>query len=168
MSTNEKQLIQLPPAALEELSYASQFYDAKIGQGVVPADLLVPGFWAHHAIKLKPFDQIRARAEDGTWVGFYIVLDSSRTWAKVHCLSSHPLTTGDVALTQANESGVKAFVEQHQIMHRGPRAWSVVRKADKSILAENMTKDEAATWLEAHARNMVGAPPPPKSETVTA
>lgn len=165
---NEKQLIQLPPMALEALEYASQFYDARIAQGVSPEDLLVPGFWAHQAIRLKPFDEIRVHAEDGTWMARYVVLDCSRTWARVHCLSMHKLTSGDVAMSQASETEVKAFINQHQVVHRGPRGWSVVRKTDKAILAEDLQKDQAALWLETHARTMIGAPPAPKPETVAA
>jgi len=164
----EKALIQLAPMAMESLEYASQHFDAKIAQGVTPPDLLVPGFWAHHAIKLKPFDEIRVHAEDGTWMAYYVVLDCSRTWAKVHCLSTHHLTTGDVAMSQASEAEVKSFINQHQIVHRGPRGWSVVRKGDKAILVEDLQKDQAAIWLEAHARTMIGAPPAPKPEAVAA
>lgn len=169
MTDTDKPLIQLSPTGLEVLEYASTRYDARISQGVTPADLLVPGFWAHHGIKLKPLDEIRAHTEDGTWIGYYLVLDCSRTWAKVHCLSSHKLTSGDVAMSQASEAEVKAFHELHTVVHRGPHKWSVVRKSDKAVLVEGIqTKDDAASWLDIHARAQVGAPAAAKPEPVTA
>jgi len=63
MSENQKQLIQLPPNDLQQLEQVSLAYDAVVRQGVRPEDVLVPGFWAHHAVKLRPFDEIRVRAE---------------------------------------------------------------------------------------------------------
>jgi len=162
----DKQLIQLSPDALGQLDYVSTRYDARIPQGVTPQDIANPAFWAHHAIKLKPFDEIRVHTEDGTWMAYYLVLDCSRTWAKVHLLSAHRLTTGDVAMSQASEAEVKTFIEHHTIVHRGPHKWSVVRKGDKAVLVEGLgQKDEATLWLETHARANIGAPAP---EPVTA
>lgn len=158
--TNDKQLVQLGPNDLAVFEYVSTRHDARIGQGVKPEDLLVPGFWAHHAVKLKPFDEIRARAEDGTWLATYVVLDCSRTWAKVMQLSLHRLTTADVALTQASESEVQAFIKAHNVVHRGPHKWSVVRASDRAVLQQGMEqKDQAIGWLDTHARSQVGGVP---------
>jgi hypothetical protein len=169
MAANEQQLIQLAPGALELFEQVSLRYDAEIAPGIPPEALLVPGFWAHHAVKLRPMHEIRARAADGTWVGYYLVLDCSRTWAKVQCLSMHRLTTGDVALTQASEAEVKAFIDQHKVTHRGPHKYSVVRKADNAVLTEGIqVKEDAIAWLERHARAQIGAPAIAKSEPVTA
>lgn len=166
MSENQKQILQLPPTDLTGFDYASTRHSAKIAQGVKPEDLLAPAFWAHHATKLKPLDEIRAHAEDGTWLAYLVVLDCSRTWAKCHLLSLHRLTTADVALTQASESDVDAFKAQHEVKHRGPHGWSIVRKGDKAVLEQGMKlKDDAIAWLDKHAREQVGgaakAPPQP-------
>ena len=158
--STDRQMIQLGPNDLFPFEYVSTRHDAKIAQGVKPEDLLVPGFWAHQATKLKPLDEIRAHAEDGTWIANYLVLDCSRTWAKVKQLSLHQLGTADVALTQASELDVKSFKDQHLVKHRGPHKWSVVRKADGAVLEQGMgLRDEAEAWLENHARQHVGAPP---------
>ena len=169
MEQNQQQLIQLQPNELANFDYVSTRHDAKVQQGVRPEHVLVPAFWAHHAVKLKPFDEIRVRAEDGTWMATYVVLDCSRTWAKVKQLSLHQLGTADVALTQASESEVKAFAAQHNIVHRGPHKWSVVRKADKAVLTEGLAqKDEATAWLDRHAREQVGVPNTVRAEPVAA
>lgn len=166
MAPNEQQqLIQLAPGALELFEQVSTRYDAEIAQGVQPEALLVPAFWAHQAMRLRPYDEIRARATDGTWIAYYLVVDCSRNWAKVQLLTMYRLTTSDVALTQASEAEVKAFIDAHLVKHRGPHKYSIVRKADNAVLTEGIQlKEDAIAWLEKHARAQVGAPiPAPKA-----
>ena len=71
----DKQLIQLAPNEMQQQDYVSTRFDVRIPQGVTPQDITNPAFWAHHAIKLKPMDEIRVHSEDGTWLAYYIVLD---------------------------------------------------------------------------------------------
>ncbi len=157
MEKNQQQAIQLAPTGLEAFEYVSTRHSAKIAQGVDPDELLKPAFWAHHAMKLKPLDEIRAHAEDGTWLANYVVLDCSRTWAKVQLLSFHRLTTADVSQTQASATEVETFKDQHKVVHRGPHKWSVVRKADNAVIFEGFAvKDEASAQLDKHARDQVG------------
>lgn len=152
------QQIQLPPNELQQIDYVSHSWDARIPAGVTPDDVLAPAFWAHHALKMHPMDEIRARSEDGTWVGYYLVLDSSRTWAKVYCKALYKLTSADVALTQAASDDVAMFMAAHKVVFRHAFKWSVVRNSDGAILLENeQQKGVAQAWLEAHARNQVPA-----------
>jgi hypothetical protein len=161
MEQKDKPIPQLSPTALHPFEYVSTQHDALIAQGVTPQDLLQPAFWAHHATKLRPYDEIRARAEDGTWIAFYIVLDASRNWARVQQLALHRLTTRDVSLSQTSEDQVKAFIDAHSVTYRGPHKWSIVRKADRNVLTEGIEqKDDAQAWLEKHAREQFAAPPP--------
>jgi len=165
---NEKQLIQLPPGELSEHDYISSRWDVKVLQSVKPKDILEPSFWAHEAMKLKPLDEVRVHCEDGTWLGYYIVLDCSRTWAKVQMLSMHQLTSADVSQTQASIEDVAKFVAAHSIVHRGPHRWSVVRNSDKAVLHEGVVvKDDAITWLDKHARATFCVPTP-RTETAAA
>ena len=168
--TNERQLIQLAPNDLQLFEQVSVRYDAVIAQGVTPEDLLVPGFWAHHAVKLQPMSEIRARAADGTWLAYYVVVDCSRTWAKVRLLSMHQLSSSDVSLTQASADDIKAFVGAHSVVWRAQHKFSIVRNADKAVIMEGIQlKDEAIAWLQSHARAQVGGPPSlPKPAVVTA
>ena len=163
----EKALIQLAPDAFAGFDFVSTRYDARIDPGVTPEALLKPEFWAHHAVKLRPMDEIRARATDGTWLAYYVVLDCSRTWAKVQELARHNLTTSDVSLSQSSETEVKAFIEAHQVIHRGPRGWSIVRKSDRAVLAEAIERrEEAQKRLTELARDQVGGAA--KTEAVSA
>jgi hypothetical protein len=52
---------------------------------------------------------------------------------------------------------VKAFIGDHDVIHRGPRKWSVIRKGDGAVLTEDIQeKDVAYAWLDKHARAQVG------------
>ena len=154
------QSIQLGPNDLQLFEYSSQRYDAVIAQGVKLDQILAPEFWAHHAVKLRPMNEIRARSEDGTWVAYLLVLDCSRTWARLALLSLHPLTTSDVSQTQASsEAEVQATIAAHEVGFNQGRKWYVKRKSDNAILQDQMAeKDVAKAWLAKYARDSVGAP----------
>ena len=155
--TNQRQEIQLAPGALQFFEQVSLRYDAEIPQAVTPQDLLNPAFWAHHAVRLRPMNEIRARAIDGTWIADLVVLDCSRTWARVHILAVHRLTTGQVAETQASEQDVKAYIEGHKVVYRGQHKWSITRNSDKAVIEEGIAEqDVAKARLEALARSHVG------------
>jgi hypothetical protein len=141
-------------------------FDALIPIGVTLEQILKPAFWAHHAVKLKPMDEIRARAEDGTWLAYLVVLDCSRTWAKVAApLHAPPHHARRLAQTQASLQEQKAFIAAHKVVHRGPHKWSVVRKADNAVLEQGIEqKDAAEKWLEKHAREQASAAPAAKPE----
>lgn len=174
MSENkDQQAVQLGPNDLQLFEYISTRYDAVIPQGVDPQQILRPEFWAHHAVKLRPMNEIRARSEDGTWLAVLVVLDCSRTWAKVHMLSLHRLTTSDVSLTQASQAEVDAKIDQHEIKFAQGRKWHVVRKGDRAVVQENIGEKEAAiAWLAKYARENAGVPavvpPEAKPDPVTA
>jgi hypothetical protein len=161
MSEEKRAAPQLAPQDLQEISYVSTRHDAKIAQGVSIEDLKVPAFWAHHAVRLRPMDEIRARAEDGTWVAYLLVLDASRTWARVKVLTHHLLGTADVSLTQAAEEEVRKLKDGYKVSHRGPHRWSVVRKLDNQVMSEGLAqREDADHWLDRYVREQVSAPPP--------
>src|SRR6267142_2245548 len=129
----DQPIAQLSPIGLNGFDYVSTRYDALVGIGQKPEDLRNPAYWSHQAMKPKPMDEIRARAEDGTWMGYYVVLDCSRTWAKVKELHRFMLGTADVSLTQASQQEFADFIAAHKVVHRGPHKWSVVRKVDSAV-----------------------------------
>jgi hypothetical protein len=167
--TQDRPLPQLAPGDFSLFEHVSTRYDALIAQGVEPEQLTNPAFWAHHSVRLKPMDEIRARAVDGTWMAELVVLDCSRTWAKVKMLRIERLTTSDVALTQASQAERQAFIDAHEVKLRGPHKWSVIRKQDRVVVQEDLaTQDAAKTWLEALATNIGGAPAKLPSTPATA
>lgn len=160
-ANNQKQQIQLAPGKehLAPFEYMSTRHDCRIPMGVRHETLLQPEFWAHHGITLKPWDEIRARAEDGTWVSYLIVLDCSRTWARVKEISLHRLTTGDQADTQASQTALEEFIAAHTVKHRGPHGWSIVRNSDSATLEQNIgSREDANKRLREMGVQQLGLP----------
>lgn len=164
--TNQAQAVSLSTDRLNLLESQSLVYDAVIPTDVHPLHLLEPAFWAHSAVKLQPWHEIRARAEDGSWMGRYVVLSSDRTWAKVKCIAFHefapivakepeqPKGAEEPAAATSDEASV---IDAHKVVHRGPKGHSVVRIADKAVLVEGLaTRAEAENWLKAHAFEVSG------------
>jgi hypothetical protein len=151
----DKPIPQLAPG-MEHLSlfeHHSKLISAIIPVGVTPEDILHPEFWSHHAKFLLPNDEIRARALDGTWTAYLIVRDSTRTSTTVHLRQ----LINFEAKEQISDQELLAFINAHDVVHRGPLKWSVVRKADKAVLVENIVvKTEAHAWLEKTAREQLG------------
>jgi hypothetical protein len=128
---------------------------AKIPMGVEPSDVLDPAYWAHHSGKLAPYDKIECRAEDGTWYQELIVMDSSRAWARVKPLMEVlRFATQDVGLSQTAPTG-------YEIVHRGPRKWSVIRSKDRQVMHEDeAVRDGAEQWLKENADKLKAATTP--------
>lgn len=167
---NDQQQIQLAASALSLLEHVSLVHDALIPKDVHPLHLSDPAFWAHVAVKFSPWHEIRARAEDGSWMARFVILDAARTWARVKMIEFHefaPITATEpakpeqpaaVVLSPAAEQAVQDFIAQHTWSHRGPKGHSIIRKADKEVLVESLgTKADALKWLDEHARKIVGS-----------
>lgn len=135
--------------------YERNDWVANIEYGTELQDLLVPGFWAHMASKIRPYDHIEARADDGTWVAYLIVTGSDRTWARVVVDRVVKLTSKDVSDTQATTE------PQHRVEWKGPHnKFTVIRISDNESLRTGFsTKEDAALWVREHER-IVGVPIP--------
>lgn len=138
----ERKVEQLNPSRMKEATYERTEWVITAHENTEPADLQEPAYWSHVASKLRPWDKIEARANDGTWYAVLIVLESGRNWARVKLIENHNLTTSDVAQSQANASS------PYDITYRGPHSkWSVVRKADNEVMHEGeATRDGANAW----------------------
>jgi hypothetical protein len=142
----------LPPTALHSAEYARIVYVAYASLGTNFEDLSNPAYWAHHAAKLKPWDRIEVRAEDGTWFGEVLVLDASTTWAKVFPLHYHSLTRGNRTARQEKSDAIGSIMDDYEIKFRGPRRWSIIHKATKELAQEDIaTREDAEKWLQEFA-----------------
>ena len=160
-----------PRLAATDFSLAEHKRNAYVGdveRGIMPDDVLEPAFWAYHAAKLKPWDRVELRSKDGTWFGESLVLDCSRTWARLFPLRVVMLTSKEVSETQAanaNKATGKAKktadkpinIEDYEIKFRGGlHKWAVVRKSDGDVLSEDHpNKEMAESWLKEHAPQAV-------------
>ena len=138
---------ELDTNRMQECEYKRTIWVVTAHENTLLEDLLVPEYWAHVAEKLRPFARIEARADDGSWYAEYLVLESSRRWARLHLLSQHNLTTSDVSLSQAKFG-------EYTVKHRGPeREWSVIRRSDNEMLHEGeQTEAGAYRWLSDRIR----------------
>lgn len=107
-------------------------------------ELQDPAYWAHVAAKLKPWDMIEVRAEDGSYWAQMLVQDASRLWAKVTVLKHVQLH----AVEQKSSE-----IDGHLVKFGGPvKKWTVVRLTDKAVLRDGMSKADAEKWLADHLR----------------
>lgn len=109
-------------------------------------EMKTEGYWAHTASRMKPWDLIEARAEDGSFYAMFIVLDTGRTWAKVHLLNEWKLENVEQPEVQVDK--------EYFIKFRGPQfRWSVIRTKDKAVVKENLfPKEEAIRWVNEHVK----------------
>lgn len=118
--------------------------------GVTVEDMLKPEYWAHVSAKLRPWDRIEARAEDGSYMVEFVVLDSAKTWAKVAII-------GQPTYFKENVGPADVTVDdKYMAQWKGPaRKWIVTRKADKATLKEELpTKADALRWISEHEKAM--------------
>ena len=152
----EKATPQLPAERFKLAEHERNVHIITIEEGITRAQLLDPAFLAHVAPKLRPYDQIEIRCDDGTLFARALVLQAERTWARLHILDWHDLTTRDVSLTKAakgeqkDETAALNPADAYQVVLKGPhKKWCVIRKADGGYMREGeTTKDAAKTWLD--------------------
>lgn len=149
----KKRDVRLSPVAATLAEHARNVWVATTERGHFKEDFENPAYWAHIASKLRPWDHIEVRAEDGTFYAEYLVLACDRTWARVRNLSFVSLTDSDVSLSQAEK-----IIGDYEIRFRGKKRFSVIRRSDNALLQENMhTESDAKKWLEVYL-NAQGIP----------
>lgn len=130
----------LGPNGLSVAEYKRVQWYCEAAEGVTPEDILKPEYWAHVAAKMGPFHRIEVVSTDCTWAADLMVLAHSRTAAKVKLLSLHQFEDGFADISGVNKS--------HEIKHRGPRKWSIIRLSDSAVIKENFqTREEAEAAL---------------------
>ena len=148
-------VLQMAADRFKLAEHERNVHSITIEEGVTRAQLINPAFLAHVAAKLRPYDQIEVRCDDGTLFAKLLVLQAERTWARVHVLEWHNLTTRDVSLSQAEDSAepnpAKALSpeDDYLVQWKGPhKKWCVIRKADGAYMREaEPDKAAATTWL---------------------
>lgn len=116
---------------------------ADVEAGRTVQDILEPSYWAHIAPQLSAGDHIEARAEDGKWIAFLIVLYCERTYARV--VVDRVLEIRENAV--ATDESIR-----HKVEWKGPHyKFAVIRIADSQMLQSGFkTREEAAAWLRNH------------------
>lgn len=116
--------------------------------------LIEPSYWSHVSYRLRPYDEITVRSDDGTLYARYLVLACDRLWARVEELEWKRLTSADVSMSQAAAMARAGY----EIKHMGPHLlWCVLRKSDQSrIKSGEPSERDAENWIRQHIR-AVGA-----------
>lgn len=146
-----EQLRTANPSRIPLAEQVRHEWSIMVPPGTTIKDVLRPGFWTHHSPRLSPWDKIEVRTEDGTWYAELLVMATDRSWARVHKLAYHSLTTADVSQSQASEEEIGLALEGLKVVHRGrDYKWSVVRREDNAVLREKLTTkhDAEAQALE--------------------
>ena len=137
------------PSRMKLAEYERQEWIANAEHGHTVEDLMVPGYWAHMAAQMNPYDHIEVRAEDGSWIADLIVIQVDRNWAKVMLRAKF-----DLVAAEALPSGQA----QHKVEWKGPQhRFCVIRLSDSvSVRGEFKTKEEAISWMREHERVIAG------------
>lgn len=124
---------------------------ARVEVGTKLEDIIDPAYWAFIAPELQPWDRIEMGWDDFSQWCECIVLDCSKNWAKVYVLRSENLASSK--LKAESEAAIAKIQAAHEVVHRGPRMWCVMRKSDKKPIKENCrVKEDAEEWLDKFAK----------------
>lgn len=139
----------LNPSRFNGADFERTVYVATVEQGTKKEQIIESGFWAHIAARVRPWDRIEVRSDDGIFIAELLVLSAGRNWVKVHLLSFINLTSGDVSQTQAEQ-------QDYAIKFMGPhKKWSVLKGdgASRDYLRDGFdTEAQAREWLRDHEK----------------
>lgn len=146
MAEQQKRSPVISEGRFKLAEYDRQEWIANCEYGTTVEDILDPSYWSMSTLRIKPYDHIEARAEDGSWIAHLIVTGVDRSWAKVVIDRVIKLTTSDVSMTQA--------AAKHEVSWKGPQyKYSVIRLSDSERIKEGFqSKDEAYAWMREHER----------------
>lgn len=139
-------MVQLSITKFHQADHKRVTYVAYPAEGTTFEDVLRPEYWAHISNRLRVTDIIEVIPEDMSYYARLIVLLPGRTFAKV------------ALLEKINLSGVDAGAavdDGYEVKLRGPRKWSIIRKSDKAIIAEDIDREvDARAKLAEHLKVM--------------
>lgn len=142
----KKPIVQINPMRVKLAEVDRQDWVATAEMGTTLEQIVEPSYWAHLASRLKPYDHIEVRVDDGIWLAQLLVKEAGRNWAAVLMLQSYKLETADVAQTRSSK---------YKIDWKGPHLkFCVIRLEDGERLQEQMSKRDAQVWLENYERTV--------------
>ena len=136
-----KDPLQLGAERVTQAEYSRNLWVATAVFGTTIQDVRDEAYFAHVASKLKPYDRIEVRTDDGSWFAELLVTETGRNWARTYLLSLHKLTTSDIARTMS--------IPTLEVVWKGPHLlFCVIRKSDKEILQDKCTSEaQAYAWI---------------------
>lgn len=127
--------------------YSRQDWDVDLPAQVTLEDIKKPAYWKQVAAKFNPFDTIRASSDDASFYAELLVMQAqSGIGAVVEVKYLH-----DMSKKKAEPLPSKA--DEFVVKWRGGAKWSVIRKADNTVISEGLgTEEEALAELNSHLK----------------
>jgi hypothetical protein len=149
VSEQDKPNPQLAEARFKVAEAARNVWVITVEGGLTRAQVTHPDFLGQVAAKLRPYDRIEVRCDDGAFYAELLVLEAARTYARSHVLRWESLTTTDVAQSQS-----KGGLKQYRVEKLGEHLlWCVIRNSDGAKIREQEpTKRAAETWLDDYVK----------------
>lgn len=144
---------QLDADRFKTAEHERNVWTATVEPGITREQITNSAFWSHMAAKLRPYDQIEVRCDDGRFFGQLLVMSAERTWAKVRVLAWHDFTR-DVTQAQPKKDDPDAPPVNYKVEWKGPhKKWCVIRLSDSTMVHEEAaSKEDAQRWLDGHLR----------------
>lgn len=136
---------RLSPGAIQAAEHRRKIHHVEPSAGTPYDALKDPVYWSNVSRHFSPFDLIEVLPSDGSWWAQWIVVAAGNNWAR--CQEITRVKIDD------NAADVTADTK-YEVRHRGPvKRWSIVRKSDQAVIAENMAvRAEADAALAEHLK----------------
>lgn len=123
-------------------------FSATVPGNLKPEDLENPTLWSHVAPQIQDGDEVRAVADDRSFVVYLICTFSRGSQIRLKTLVGYELESVDHDLSN-NLQG------EFEIKLRGPKKWCIVSKVTGEVIKEGIpTQSLAMRELEEHYRAM--------------
>lgn len=134
----EQPMVQ--PARVHLAEFERQDWIANVEIGTTVEQLQDPAYWSLVAAKMKPFDAIEVRAEDGSWVAHLIVVEPGKNYAHVKLDRVVQLRNFGIEAERQKKVSVR-----HKVMHKGAHMkWCIVRIADSAVIKQGLDDEVSA------------------------
>lgn len=131
--------MHLNPNRCKETPVVNNSWSVTLEEGTELDDVLAEEFFANVAQRMRPYDKIMVRTDDGAWYAELLVLSVGKTWVRAVLLFKKAL--------EVSRDSIE--VEGYEVLYKGPqKKFCVIRKVDNSMIHEGEDSRETAfTWL---------------------
>jgi hypothetical protein len=138
--------IILNPQRMNLAEQLRQDWVVNAEEGTTVNDVISPGYWAHMASQMQPYDRVDVRLETGEWLLELIVLAVGRNYAQVFVAQQYTFAESKIG---SDDTAVT-----HKVVWKGPQhKHAVIRIADGAMIQEGFSKQSDATiWMENHIK----------------
>lgn len=139
--------LQLSPARFQGREYSNNDHVVTIESTWTLDDVVKPIFWSSVWQKMRRYDKVSVRVDDGSWYAELLVTQVGTGYVFVQATAFIDFN----AQAPVRDAKVDA-IEGFEIRERGPfLKWCVIRKADSKVIAEKCdSKIIAEEWLQNH------------------